>query len=207
MSRDLKTMVKKIFPYLNSKSVSRITMEKKLFRLLKRIEGGSVLDIGAKDSPYKGLIKADKFLTMDIVLENKPDICCDVHDIKCEDNSFDAVIASELLEHCYNPQKAIDEIKRVLVKGGICVASTRFIHRYHPDPKDYFRFTRDSLEMLFSGFSHLEIYEHGNKVQTIWQILNTGWLKPFLTPFNRIVALIEYKDLKFPLGFVVFARK
>ena len=182
-------------------------MEKILLRLVKRIEGGSVLDIGAKDSPYRNLIKADRFITMDIAPENNPDICCDVHDIKTAENSFDVVIASELLEHCHDPQKAVNEIYRVLVKNGICIASTRFIHRYHPDPKDYFRFTKDSLEMLFSRFSHLEIYGHGNKVQTLWQILNTGWLKLFFTPFNRLIAQIEYEDPKFPLGFVIFARK
>jgi SAM-dependent methyltransferase len=182
-------------------------MEKKLFSLLKRIEGGIVMDIGAKNSPYRHFIKADRYITMDISEENNPDICCDVHDIKCDNEKFNAVIATEVLEHCYNPQKVINEIRRILVPGGTCILSTRFIHRYHPDPKDYFRFTRDSIEVLFSEFSCLEIYEHGNKVQTIWQILNTGWLKPILTPFNQLVALIQYKDHKFPLGFVIFAGK
>ena len=111
---NLRKLVKKFFPYLGSKSITRISLEKKLNPLFSRIVGGCVLDIGSKYSPYKGLIKADKFISMDVSPENHPDICCDVHDIKANDNSFDVVIATELLEHCYNPQKAISEIHRVL---------------------------------------------------------------------------------------------
>ena len=57
-----------------------------------------------------------------------------------------------------------------LAKGGICILSTRFIYRYHPDPYDYFRFTRDSLNILFDEFDTVEIYEHGNKIQALWLI-------------------------------------
>jgi len=199
--------IKKIFLYLDSRTVTRMSLEKRLRPLFPRINGGRVLDIGSKDSPYKSLIRFDEYVRMDVSQESHPDICCDVHDIKAMDQSFDAVIATELLEHCYNPQKALNEIYRVLKDGGICLLSTRFMYRYHPDPKDYYRFTRDSLEMLFGKFRSVEVYEHGNKVQVLWQILCSGWLKIFLTPLNGLVALIDYRDVKTPLGFVVFAKK
>jgi len=208
MGSNARKLAKRLFPYLiNSRSITRISLEKRLKPLLSRIEGGRILDIGSKGSPYKNLVKADRFVTMDVSPENHPDICCDVHDIKSEDKVFNAVIASELLEHCYDPQKVVNEIYRVLVKGGICILSTRFIYRYHPDPNDYYRFTKNSLNMLFSRFEVIEIYGHGNKIQVLWQIMCSGWLKVLLTPLNGLIALIDYNDEKTPLGYVVFAKK
>ncbi len=202
-----RNLIKRVFLYLDSKTVTRYSLEKKLRYLFPRIEGGRVLDIGSKDSPYKDVIQFDEFVRLDMSPESHPDICCDVHNIKAEDQSFEAVIATELLEHCYDPQRVVSEIYRVLKDGGVCLLSTRFMYRYHPDPKDYYRFTRDSLEMLFNRFKSVEIYEHGNKIQVLWQILCAGWLKVFLTPFNRGVAMIDYHDEKTPLGFVVLAEK
>ncbi|MCI5058783.1 MAG: class I SAM-dependent methyltransferase [Flavobacteriales bacterium] len=41
-----------------------------------------------------------------------------------EDNSFDVVVSSEVIEHIPEPLKAIDEIYRVLKPGGIVILST-----------------------------------------------------------------------------------
>lgn len=41
-----------------------------------------------------------------------------------EDNLFDIVIALELIEHLENPKRFLQEVKRVLKKGGILILST-----------------------------------------------------------------------------------
>ena len=127
--------------------------------------------------------------------------------IKWESNYFDTVIATEVLEHLYEPQRAIDEIYRVLKPGGICILSTRFIYPYHPGPKDYYRFTWDSLNSLFRRFSNVEIYHHGNRIQALWQIINSGEKAIFLNIFNPLFARMHFKETKYPLGFVVYAKK
>jgi len=111
------------------------------------------------------------------------------------------------LEHLYDPQKAVNEIFRVLKLGGKCILSTRFIHPYHPGPKDYYRFTWDSLRYLFKDFKRIEIYHHGNKFQSIWNIITNSKLKVFLNIFNFAVAKMKSKDTKFPCGFVIYAEK
>ncbi len=53
----------------------------------------------------------------------------DALNLQFSDNSFDAVICSQVYEHVPNPQKMLDEIFRVLRPGGICyfAATNRLI--------------------------------------------------------------------------------
>lgn len=45
---------------------------------------------------------------------------------KLASNSFDIVVISEVLEHLTDYPKAIDEIKRILKKGGVCISSVPY---------------------------------------------------------------------------------
>jgi ubiquinone/menaquinone biosynthesis C-methylase UbiE len=197
----------KIIPTLRIPSVVRISLDSELKRQFKKLNKGIVLEVGSGTSSYRRFIPHTKYMTLDIEEKNNPDICCDLHDIKWESNYFDTAIAIEVLEHLYDPQKAVNEIFRVLKSGGKCILSTRFIHPYHPGPKDYYRFTWDSLRYLFKDFKRIEIYHHGNKLQSIWNIITDGKLKVFLNIFNPAVARIKSKNTKFPCGFVICAEK
>lgn len=205
----IKEYISKHFPTSRIQSVSRINLENSLIPLLKEVKPGIVLDIGAKGSPYKRYIRHINYLTLDVEEANSPDICCDLHEIKWESDYFDTIIATEVLEHCYDPKKAVNEMFRVLKPGGICIASTRFIYIYHPDPGDYYRFTWDSLKYLFSAFKNVSIYSHGNAFQSIWHIINNDY-RPWrfvMNIFNPVFGRFSFKSKKFPLGFIVIAQK
>ena len=119
----------------------------------------------------------------------QPDICCDLHELEWRGDPFDTVLAIEVLEHLYDPQRAIDRIHDVLKPGGICILSTRFMYRYHPDPQDHYRFTWDSLRHLFRNFRHVEVIHHGNRLQVIWEIINAGGRsRVVLNLLNPLVA-------------------
>ncbi|PQP34806.1 hypothetical protein C6A37_05815, partial [Desulfobacteraceae bacterium SEEP-SAG9] len=136
-----------LIPTLKIPSASRISLDIELKRMFKRLEPGVVLDVGAGRSvAYKPFIPHTKYMTMDIDSSFNPDICCDLHQIEWQSEYFDTVIAVEVLEHLYDPQMAVNQIYRILKKRGVCIASTRFLFRYHGDPKDYYRFTWDSLK-------------------------------------------------------------
>lgn len=64
--------------------------------------------------------------------------------------SFDAVISTEMLEHCHNWRRAILEMIRVLRPGGLLLLTTRSpgfeLHEY---PADYWRFTPADMEAIF----------------------------------------------------------
>ena len=187
-------------------SVTRISLEKELLKQFKRLKPGIVLDVGSKLAPYREQISHTKYLTLDIDSRIKPDIVSDISKVNWESNYFDTIIATEILGHCYSPEKAINEIYRLLKPTGICILSTRFFYRYHPDPKDYYRFTEDSLKYLFRNFREIEIYPHGNRFQLFWEIIpgRIFFIKIF---FNSLVAKINFKDPKIPLGFVVYVKK
>jgi len=192
-----------------SKSITRITLDLELKKQFKKLKKGVVLDCGSKHSPYRNIIPSTKYLRLDIDEHSNPDICSDLHNIKWESNYFDTIIATEVLEHLHSPQKAIDEIYRILKPGGICILSTRFIYRYHPDPKDYYRFTRDALLYLFKDYDLKRVYGHGNKLHVLWEIfIGFGIMSvPFKIIFNPIIAKINFKKTNYPLGFIVYAKK
>ncbi len=192
-------------------SVTRITLNRELQRQyehLQRRGAGVVLDVGAKNAPYQDVIAATQYMTLDIDPACHPDLCCDLHDVEWPSAYFDAIIATEVLEHLYDPQRAIDEIHRLLKPGGVCILSTRFIYQYHADPQDYYRFTEDALVHLLQAFSHVEIHPHGNRLQAVWQLVESSKRTlGVLSWMNPLVARIQQKKTKCPLGFVVWAER
>jgi len=210
LSNSRKLIRKYIVPFLFTAkipSVTRISLNLRLIPIFKKLKPGIVLDVGSKKSPYKKYIPNTKYMNLDINKDDNPDICCDIHNIKWKDDYFDTVIATEVLEHIHNPQKAIKEIHRILKKDGICILTTRFMCYFHPDPKDYFRFSHQGLRYLFKDFEDVKIYHHGNAIQVIWQLLNRGKIGIILNIFNPLFARINYKNSKAPLGFIVLAKK
>jgi SAM-dependent methyltransferase len=203
-------LLRKVYRALKVNTVNRISLDIELKKQFKKIQPGIVLDVGSKYSPYKKYIPYTKYLRLDVDKESEPDLCCDLHDIEWESDYFDTLIATEVLEHLYDPQKAINQIHRVLKKGGICLLSACFLFPYHAFPKDYHRFTKDSLNYLFRDFSKVKIHHYGNKIQVIWHFLNGGkyiFLKNPLILLNFLFARINFKKTNYPLGFVIYAKK
>lgn len=208
MLRSLRESVWPRIPTLKIRSVNRLTLERELLRQFARLQPGVVLDVGAKAAPYRAQVPADRYLRLDIDPAKGPDICCDVHELVWQSDYFDTIIAIEILEHLYDPQRAIDRLFDVLKPGGVCILSTRFFFRYHPDPEDHYRFTWDSLRYLFRRFEHVEVHHHGNRAQVLWEIINAGGRsRVVLNLLNPLVAQLSSSRTKFPLGFVVYARK
>ncbi len=95
--------------------------------------------------------------TVDIDPEREPDLVGDIHNLSLDNNSYDVVLCTEVLEHCHTPQKAIDELMRVLKPGGILILTTRFVYPLHDIPHDYYRFTKYGLKHLFKTYVEVEI--------------------------------------------------
>lgn len=198
---------------LRISQVGGILLGKKIRDFLKNVEiTEDILDVGAQRKQYKKYFHPKKYFALDSEEKWEPDICCDAHNIKCEKDKFELVIATELLEHCYNPQKVVDEIYRVLKPGGICLISVPFMVPYHiaPGIKDYYRFSKDGLNYLFKNFSEIKVKGIGNRFQLIWSNINSGNLisRFFLNIFNPLVSLMNTKrDSNYPLEYFLTARK
>jgi SAM-dependent methyltransferase len=109
--------------------------------------GGRVLDYGCADVPYRGFfgpevsyLAADLPGNPDATLELRPD-----GTVPLEDDSVDAVLSTQVLEHVTEPERYLAECYRVLRPGGRMLLSTHGLMVYHPDPDDYWRWTCSGL--------------------------------------------------------------
>jgi SAM-dependent methyltransferase len=110
--------------------------------------GGRVLDYGAAESPYRHFFAPDTdWVAAD--LPGNPD--ADVHlladgSLPLPDDSVDAVLSTQVLEHVGDPGLHLAECLRVLRPGGRLLLSTHGLMVYHPDPIDLWRWTGAGLE-------------------------------------------------------------
>lgn len=65
---------------------------------------------------------------------NKIDIVSDITSIPVGDGEFDAVLCTEVLEHVPNPNKAVEELCRVLKPGGTIIITAPFCSLTHMAP-------------------------------------------------------------------------
>ena len=91
--------------------------------------------------------------------ERDCDIAGDLQDMPLADESLDAIICTEVLEHVENPFRAVREMHRVLKPGGILLASAPFLWPWHgtADYHDYWRFTHEGWARLMAPFAEVEI--------------------------------------------------
>ncbi len=80
-----------------------------------------------------------------------------------EANSFSAVVSDQVMEHiACPPQRAVDEVFRVLRPGGLAVHTTCFMMPYHGaaddkelDNGDFWRFSPSGLTLLHRNYSEV----------------------------------------------------
>ena len=136
---------------------------------------GNVLDIGCGQSPYKFLLNPENtdYFGIDIVeagafgYHNPGVISFDGKNIPFEDNKFDSVICTEVLEHVQEFQYLVDEIYRTTKKNADILVTVPWSARYHYIPYDYFRYTPSSLKAIFSRFSQVTIIPRGTDLAVI----------------------------------------
>ena len=149
-----------------------------IFRDIKKVVptfNGNILDVGCGDSPYRFLLNKEQtsYFGIDIVdaskfdYSNKDITPFNGEDIPFENEKFDAVICTEVLEHVEKYQKLTDELFRVMKKGAKGIITIPWSARYHYIPWDYFRYTPSSLRTIFSSFEEVKIKARGTDVATI----------------------------------------
>ena len=83
------------------------------------------------------------------------DIC--EHNDFLPDDTYDYVVCTEVLEHTLRPWDAVNEIWRILKRGGILFLSVPFNFRIHGPLPDCWRFTEHGLSALLGRFVILEL--------------------------------------------------
>lgn len=100
-----------------------------------------------------------RYTGCDLAVGDVPNsIVADITDCKdtIPDESFDVVLSCDVFEHIDRPWLAASEIARILRPGGIVLTRTVWAWRNHPCPIDYWRFSPECLDFLFSPLECLE---------------------------------------------------
>lgn len=182
-----------------SRKITRERMDKFLKRHSARTK---TLDVGCGNSRYSRYFPNN--IGFDIIESRKVDVVGDVHSLPFKNDSFDAVLATEVLEHLIEPQHAINEMKRVLKGGGKLILTTRFIFPLHDTPHDYYRYTKYGLKYLLRDWEIIEMEEETDTIGCIAVLIqriafqcNILYFKPFKALFHLVAHLIKH------FGFII----
>ncbi|HUD02680.1 MAG TPA: methyltransferase domain-containing protein [Candidatus Paceibacterota bacterium] len=206
-------IVKKIYA---GQSLLRISMN---LEFKKHALEGVVVDIGGGHEPdyfeYFDMTRATSVTPVDGSFSG---IDFEKDALPFADNSFDTALCANVLEHVYNHRFFIGEIKRVVRPGGELVGFVPFLIQYHPDPHDYFRYTKEALIRMFAdaGFTDIKIKAIGggpflanfnNLVLSVPRIVRVV-LYPLYTGLDHLfLKLRPAARERYPLGFVFSMRR
>ena len=171
---------------------------------------GKILDLGGdKRSGYHQLIKGNHQMSVvNINPEAGPDLDFDISGkFPLKNNSYDAVLGLNVLEHIFNYKNVVDEGYRVLKDDGIFFGAVPFLFNVHGSPDDYFRYTRSALEKIFkdAGFKEIEIKELGTGIFSIIFQLKYGFYR-FAGLRNLAMQWHIFLDRFFVHGILKFLR-
>lgn len=197
-------------------------------KVIARYARGILLDLGCGKVPLYACYK--KYVA-DIVcvdwqssfhLNPHLDYVADLnHEIPVPDDYCDTILATDLIEHIYNPHQLWKNMSRVLKRDGIIIIGTPFLYPLHEEPYDYYRYTEYSLRMLCesNGLAVIELYPYGGTPEVIsdivckhlrfskvlagvWITISTLFIRSYIGRY-----LSQKTSRKFPLGYILVAQR
>lgn len=178
----------------------RLTVEQRFFQNLSALKEPKVLDVGCGSKPYSYLLEQRNWFGIDVFEGPTVDLVIDGSKRwDLEDNRFDAVICTEVLEHAEDPNLVIGEIWRVLKPGGLALVTTPFVYGVHGSPYDYRRYTIFGLVQAVEQFECISQGMLGGIGSTLainfnnWvtsSLAKNAWINLFLTPLSWIIFAI-----------------
>jgi SAM-dependent methyltransferase len=117
---------------------------------------------------------------------------------------FDLVIAEQVFEHILHPDLGVRSVYQMLKPGGIFIIDTPFLLKFHPYPRDLYRWTEDGMRTLLegAGFSAIETGSWGNRRCLIKDLTpGLGW-----TSYQPLLHSLK-NEPQFPIVVWAFAHK
>jgi SAM-dependent methyltransferase len=193
---------------VNPFHILRRGLHKTIAKIAPRI-GGDVLDFGCGSKPYESLfVEADSYTGVDIEVSghnhqaqrSRVDVFYDGQTLPFAEHRFDAVVSFETLEHVFNLDTVLGEIRRVLKHEGMFLASLPFAWDEHEAPYDFARYTSYGICQVLerSGFEVIEIHKTTTYVQAVFQI-GIAYLFQYTLPRGRLTFWVSQLVVIFPL--------
>ncbi|MFT6069472.1 MAG: SAM-dependent methyltransferase/DNA-directed RNA polymerase subunit RPC12/RpoP [Bacteriovoracaceae bacterium] len=137
------------------------------FLLKHKKEGMLAVNLGSGNTEL-----IEGIINIDLIGYDRVHIVADITNIPLKDNSVDLLVIDSVLEHVPYPIKVVEEIHRVLKKGGLIYSSTPFMMPFHASPYDFNRWTYEGVKILFEKFEMVSITSEGGPVSTVLWALN-----------------------------------
>lgn len=176
----------------------RVSIRRALTKNLPSLHG-TLLDAGCGQMPYRSYVlnhsAVTKYVGLDIETainysdQVKPDVTWDGHNMPFEDNSFDCVIATEVLEHVPDTYNYLKEIYRILKPTGTLFFTTPFLWPLHEIPHDEYRFTPFAMKRLLgeANFVGIDMEALGGWNASLAQMLGLWLRRSPMRPYRRKV--------------------
>jgi len=193
---------------------------------------GRTLDVGCGTKPYEKLYSSSEYIgleydTPEYRASKSAEYFYDGETFPFSDGEFDSLVLNEVFEHVFNPECFLNEINRVLKKGGNILLTMPFVWDEHEQPYDFARYSSFGIRSLLErhGFEIVEQRKSMDDIRVIFQLLNTyiykktvtsnGWVNLVVTlllmaPFNvlgEILSLLLPRNPDLYLDNIVLARK
>ncbi len=199
-----------------------------------KFAAGKILDIGCGNKPYRDLFKngVSEYIGCDIMQsdQNLVDIICAATALPFDNETFDTVFSTQVIEHVEDHRAMLFEASRVLKVDGYAIFTVPFSWELHEEPYDFFRFTKYGLRYLFDkyGFEIVVLKANGGKWAAISQLFlnmlfSTRKYKTwrsfivklifirfrFIWIYNKLSIRLDkrYFDEKLTLNYLVVAKK
>ncbi len=191
---------------------------------------GALADLGCGAAPLTGVYKdiVDSYVWADwpnsLHQHVALDFEVDLNDpLPFDDQSFDTILLSDVLEHIVYPENLVAEIHRVLRPNGVAIIGVPFLYWLHETPHDHHRYTKYRLAR-FAEDNNMEVVsisETGGGFLVVsdmlikltwrrmlrWIAYLTHWFTTFIRKTSAFKRLNAAPTERMPLGYVAVFRK
>lgn len=170
---------------------------------------GFLLDAGCGEKPYSLIYEelTEKSVGCDVeyCIHNQTavDVFATLDELPFENNTFDTILCTNVLEHVAENEKAFSELSRVLKYNGYMLVSVPFLYPAHEVPHDFYRYSFYGLmyQMKKNGLDIIKVIPWGGIGMMVLVYFNL-----FLCKFLKI-GIINYFACVLQEGLYTIYRK
>ena len=193
--------------FINPFYISRSRLYKNVLAIASSIKGGRILDVGCGLKPYRNIFQVDQYVGIDVKISGHDhtssniDAYFDGLRLPFAAAKFDYVLATEVLEHVFEPSELLAEVSRVLKPDGLVILTIPFCWNEHEQPFDYARYSGFGISYLLekNGFSDVDIRKSSTFIETIFQLMS-AYLFLCLFPKNKYVRVLLTPIIIMPIN-------
>ncbi len=132
-----------------------------------------ILDVGGRYQPYRPLFgnHVARYVACDTLKTEFVDVVANGELLPFAANTFDVVIATQVLEYISRPRAAAEQIHAVLKPGGSLLMSAVAMAPRFGD-EEYWRFTPRGIRSILSAFNNVQIVAETSSIGGLFRTAN-----------------------------------